>query len=276
MSPECIAIQNDLRKLGIEGQDVAVHASLKSFGFVEGGPEMIVEALVGVCRNVLTPAFSRIGRTNPPPEDRPIQNGWDYDDYREPTPEKPFDPASFNPASGLDINMMGKIPESMLRAEGTVRSLHPTVSWAANGPESAWYCADHSTDDPNLPLKRLAERDGYVLLLGVDLAKCTAIHLAEEVAGRRAFIRWVLYADGQIRRVREYGCSRAFPRLAPHLRSIEVQQTVGQSRATLYPARALVRMASEIIKENPDLTICDNPRLCRCQDAAKGGPLEDS
>jgi len=274
MNEECI--QTGLCELGIQGRDVAVHASLRSFGHVTGGAEAVVHALLKVCRNVLMPTFCEIGRTNPPQEDRPRQNGWDYAGYRKDTTNiVPFDPDTFDATSKLNVNEMGRIPAEFLRTPGTFRSKHPSVSWAANGPDAAWYTAGHIADDPNLPLKRLMEKQGAVLLLGVDLAGCTAIHLAEEVVGRSPFIRWVLYVDGSVRRVREYGCSDAFPKLAPHVASLAKQIAIGQCHAVCYPITQLVKNVVKVLATQPQITLCGRQTLCRCQDSMKGGPKED-
>ena len=268
------SIRAGLRQLGLQGRDVAVHSSLRSFGHVDGGAPTVVRALLEVCATVLMPAFCEIGRTNPPPGDRPAQNGWDYETYRmDTTGLTSFDPATFDETAELNVGEMGRIAEEFLRTDGTVRSKHPSVSWAANGPRAAWYVSGHSTHDPNRPLKRLLERGGHVLLLGVGLEACTAVHLAEETAGRRPFIRWVLYADGVTRRVREYGCSDAFPRLAAHVESAASRAAIGRCRAVSYPIEQLVDVLARLITAHPEMTLCGRKEPCRCQDAVKGGPI---
>jgi aminoglycoside 3-N-acetyltransferase len=273
MNVNAESIQVGLRQLGLQGRDVAVHSSLKSFGHVIGGARTVVRALLEVCGTVLMPTFCEIGRTNPPPEDRPAQNGWDYAGYHIDTTDiTPFDPSTFDETSELNVSEMGCIPEEFLRTDGTGRSKHPSVSWAANGPLAAWYVSEHSADDPNLPLKRLLERQVHVLLLGVGLEACTPVHLAEETAGRRPFIRWVLYADGTTRRVREYGCSDAFPSLASHVESVANRAVIGQCQAVSYPIEQLVDVLARLITAHPEMTLCGRTEPCRCQDSVKGGP----
>jgi aminoglycoside 3-N-acetyltransferase len=269
------SIQLALRQLGLQGRDVAVHSSLRSFGHVDGGAQTVVRALLQICGTVLMPSFCETGMTNPPPEERPAQNGWDHERYWIDTAGlTPFDPATFGETSEIGVGEMGRIAEAFLCTEGAVRSKHPSVSWTANGPLAAWYVANHPADDPNLPLKRLLERQGRVLLLGVGLEACTAVHLAEERAGRRPFVRWILYTDGAIHRVREYGCSDAFPRLAPYVESVAKRAVIGQCQAVLYPIEPLVNTLARLMVAHPELTLCARTELCRCQDAAKGGPIE--
>ena len=103
MNEETIRIS--LRKLDLAGRDVAVHSSLGSFGHVTGGARTVIRTLLEVCGTVLMPTFCEIGRTNPPPEDRPAQNGWDYEGYHiDTTGITPFNPNTFNETSELVSN----------------------------------------------------------------------------------------------------------------------------------------------------------------------------
>ena len=262
-----------LDELGLRAQTVAVHSSLSSFGRVQGGARAVVDALLDVRGVVLMPAFSEIGRTRPPDDDHPPRNGVDYNRYDEILPTldvTAFDPDTFGVDSDID-DEMGAIPRAFLRTPGTVRSAHPSVSWAAHGEGAETFVHCHAATDPNAPLKKAYDADGHVLLLGVTLAQCTAIHLAEERAGRRPFIRWTLYTDGIAHRVREYGCSDGFVNLQPHLDPLAMSVTIGHCRATAYPVRGLVDAASALVEEQPEITLC--PQRCeRCLDAFEGGP----
>ena len=222
------------------------------------------------------PAFCEVGRCLAPDGDRPFQNGTDYasTDYageRHDTADS-FDPDAFGVDSPIDEDM-GAISAALLKVPGTVRSPHPQVSWAGSGPKAMEFLERHPPDDPNAPLKCLLDTDGIVLLLGVSLEKCTAIHLAEELAGRRPFIRWVRYSDGMIRRSMEGGCSRAFGRLQPRLEHLARTETIGASVAVAYRIAELVRGVRLLLQENPWITAC-SPDCLRCTDAVKGGPFE--
>ena len=268
-------IENALRDLGLEGKDIAVHSSLRSFGHAVGGAQAVVDAFINVCSTILMPSFCELGRTNPPQDDRPIQNGWDYNGYtRDSDGLIPFDPSTFNANSEINIAEMGNIPAAFLKTKDTKRSKHPSVSWAAHGPFAEWYVSGHEANNPNYPLKKLLEKQGFVILVGVGLSECTAIHLAEEIAGRRAFIRWVLFADGTIHRVREYGCSDGFNNLLPYLEDNANKLTIGECSVMSFPIKTLIDATVDIIKANPKITLCGQQTLCRCQDSVKGGPIE--
>lgn len=267
-------IEASLNELGLSGRDVAVHSSLRSFGYVNGGAETVVQALLGVCGTVLMPTFCGIGRTNAPDGDRPEQNAWDYSAGRiETDPVTPFDPTTFDRTSDVDAAEMGRIPVALLRQPNTIRSQHPSVSWAANGLRATDYTADHLPDDPNLPLKRLAEREGYILLLGVGLSACTAVHLGEELAGRRPFIRWVLHADGKIRRIREYGCSDGFDKFTPYVETLAKRCAIAGCSVACYPIKPFVETITQVIESQPEITLCGR-QDCRCVASLQGGPIE--
>ncbi|MBI1922637.1 AAC(3) family N-acetyltransferase [Candidatus Poribacteria bacterium] len=272
-------IKAGLISLGLEGVAVEVHSSLSSFGYVEGGAEVVVRALLDICVTVLVPTYSSIGRTRPPENDRPKQNSCDYEyvDTILPTKEiASFAPETFGVDSQIDRDM-GIIPRTVLQTPGMIRSKHPSVSWAANGRDAVSYVHPHPPDDPMRPLKKLYEAGGYVLMLGVPLSECTALHLAEEMAGRCPFIRWTLYSDGVVRRMREYGCSGGFPNLKPYLERYANRLRIGKCNAIAYPIRELVETGAELMRRSPEITLCPQGKAgnnCRCSDAAKGGPVE--
>ena len=152
-----------------------------------------------------------------------------------------------------------------------VGSEHPSVSWSGIGINAKEYLCDHDENDPNHPLKVLYKNNGKILLIGVNLCSCTAIHLAEEYSGRRPFIRWVRYTDGVVRRIREYGCSNGFNKLHDHMNDILQKYTIGNCTLMACDIRALVDRAVNIFTSNPNITLCGK-KTCRCVDAVNGGP----
>lgn len=268
-------IVTGLRELGLEGRCVEVHSSLSSFGQVDGGEHTVIEALEKVCSTIAVPTYSEVGRSAPPDDDRPLRNGCDYsyfDRIGSSEPADSFDAETFSPSSPIDKEM-GAIPAEVLRRENARRSKHPSVSWAALGPQAEAVTQDHLPNDPNLPLKRMSEMNGAVLLLGVSLNRCSAVHLAEEISGRRPFIRWTKHSDGVVRRMRECGCSDGFGRLDPHVRDLCRSARIGKCDALAFPITEFVKRCSEQIQANPEITACEK-RCERCVDALTGGPVE--
>jgi aminoglycoside 3-N-acetyltransferase len=77
---------------------------------------------------------------------------------------------------------MGALATALLLRRDTLRSAHPQLSHMANGPEAHYVIAPHDLDEgfgDESPLGRLYELDATVVLLGVDHANNTSLHLAE-------------------------------------------------------------------------------------------------
>jgi len=199
-------IESDLRDLGVaDGDTLIVHASLSSLGWVPGGAPAVVDALlaaVGDDGTLVAPTHSfqyadPANWSNPP-----VPESW-HGTIRKRSPA--YRPA-VTPTRGV-----GAVPECFRNYPDTVRSRHPTVSFAANGPDAAAITADHAYDYPlgeGSPLARVYDRDGTVLLLGVGHDANTSLHLAEyraefekaETTGGGPVLvdgerRWVAYED---------------------------------------------------------------------------------
>jgi aminoglycoside 3-N-acetyltransferase len=80
---------------------------------------------------------------------------------------------------------VGILAELFRRQYATHRSLHPTHSVAAYGRLAAELTASHHLSDTPCPLSspygKARQADAHVLLLGIGLERCTAIHHAEEI-----------------------------------------------------------------------------------------------
>lgn len=257
-----------LRRLGLAGKPVAVHSSLRSFGRVEGGAETVLNALQSVGSTVLLPGFQCAAKIPPPPGQRYRQNGCDYAVHFDfINPPRPFEvlTAPVHPK-------MGAVCHTFARRPGTLRSNHPWHSWLGAGPQAAAWLADHPWESTGRPLEKLAAAGGYVVLLGVDLSSCTAIHLAEEHAGRRPFIRWAMDARGVIREVATSGCAKGFTALLPFCQDLFRSELIGTCRAQAAPIADLVDRLAPVIRAQPELTRC-GPDCLRCGDAILCGPL---
>ncbi|MFI6643594.1 aminoglycoside N(3)-acetyltransferase [Streptomyces sp. NPDC050504] len=171
------SIASDLRGIGIRpGETLLVHTSLSALGWVCGGAEALVQALLdalGDDGTLVVPAHS--GGNSDPSEwgSPPVPESW-WPTIRATMPA--YDPRT-SPTRG-----MGVVPETVRNWPGAVRSAHPQTSFAAVGPRAAELTAGHRVDDrlgESSPLARLEEAGARVLLLGAGYDSCTAFHLAE-------------------------------------------------------------------------------------------------
>jgi aminoglycoside 3-N-acetyltransferase len=167
----------DLRALGLtEGAVVLLHSALKSVGFVVGGAQAVVQAVLDVIGPEGTLAVPTHTPDNTDPagwQHPPVPASW-WPVIREQAPG--FDPAR------TPSRWMGVVAEAVRTWPGAVRSTHPQVSFAAVGARAQEIVADHRLDDAlgeQSPLGAIYRLDGTVLLLGCGYDSNTSLHLAE-------------------------------------------------------------------------------------------------
>lgn len=198
-------IVNGLRQLGVlEGMVLEVHASMRSLGYVIGGAQTVVDALidaVGFDGTVVMP-IQASENTEPsfwenPPVDRSL-----WKKVRESMP-------AFKPDES-DISNMGAIAENLNRRPGAYRSYHPSCAFVTYGKYGKLITQKQSLDyalSEESPLGQMYQLPSYVLLMGVDFDRCTAMHLGEYRSNARQVIlqggaieengyrKWVKYLD---------------------------------------------------------------------------------
>ncbi len=168
------------RAIGIkEGSIVMVHTSLSNIGYVCGGAQTMIEALIETVGEEGTIMMPTQSWKNLDPEDgvhwdvekeywQVIRDNWPaYDKQKTPT------------------NTMGAVAEMFRSWPGTIRSDHPARSVAAWGKYAEYLVADHDLSDifgEGSPIGRFYELDGSVLLIGVGYDKNTSLHLADSRA----------------------------------------------------------------------------------------------
>lgn len=180
----------------------------------------------------------------------PVPESW-HATIREHMP--PFDPR-LTPTRG-----MGTIPELFRTYPNVQRSYHPSLSFAAFGPQAERVTREHGLDDglgEQSPLARLYDLDGHVLLLGVGHESNTSLHLGEVRApgaeyelqgaaiydenGERA---WVTFRELKEESERFKDLGAAYERENPH----KVFKT-GLATTRLFSQRALVDFATRWVE----------------------------
>ncbi|PWV95241.1 aminoglycoside 3-N-acetyltransferase [Paenibacillus cellulosilyticus] len=171
------SLVHDLRQLGLQpGDQILVHSSLSSMGWVCGGAQAVIQALlevVGEEGTIIMPAQSTDWSDPAEWALPPVPKEWIDIIYRE---MPAFDPAI------TPTRCMGRIAELFRTYPRTIRSNHPQVSFCANGKHAAYLMAGHPLTPQfgsDSPLGKLYEINAKVLLLGVDYDSCTSFHLAE-------------------------------------------------------------------------------------------------
>jgi aminoglycoside 3-N-acetyltransferase len=149
-------ILNDLKNLGIKrGDKLIVHSSFKAVGHVEGGPDTVIDALmetVGEQGNIMMPTFC-----DDPPELFELE-------------KSPSD-------CGIITNLFRRRP-------GIIRSFHPSHSVAVWGNDAEQIAKTHESATAlgvGSPMHELIKMGAYILLIGVDHNRNSAIHIAERI-----------------------------------------------------------------------------------------------
>ena len=170
-------ILDALKQVGVqEGQAIMVHTSLKSLGFVCGGAQIVIEALlesVGSDGTIMMPtqSWKNLDPTAGVHWEEPEQ-WWQMIRDNWPAYNKDITPT----------NTMGAVAEMFRKWPGTLRSDHPARSVAAKGKYAQFLTEGHDLSNifgEGSPIGKLYELDGYVLLIGVGYDKNTSLHLAD-------------------------------------------------------------------------------------------------
>jgi aminoglycoside 3-N-acetyltransferase len=269
-------IATGVRRLGLEGQVICLHASLRSFPRLEEGPATLVEGLLDMGATVLVATMANEAFAIPAPlHDRPARNGIVYPEAARAgaQPDRSgFGDVYDHSRSEVDT-WLGATSAYVARRPDRVRCRR-SPEFSAVGPMAEELIEGEVEADIFGPLRSVIAHQGSVLLVGVSLIRMTLLHLAETMAGRKPFIRWMRGPDGRPIRVRGGECSLGFDRLNPVLAPIERQTMVGDSLWRAFPAARVGALAAAAIKTEPEVTHCDNPDCLECADAIAGGPLE--
>jgi len=241
----------DLRALGIrEGDSLLVHSSIKAVGPVENGADTILDALES--------AVGRQGLLMLP------THSWDYVNTQNPHFYVKTSPSC-----------VGMLPEVFRHRRDVFRSWHPTHSVAAWGEDAEAAVEGHEKFDTpaawDSPYGRLAQRKGYVLILGARLSNNTLLHGVEEwnrIPGRLTESMEMLYThlpDGHTIPVpshRHMGhVSERYGKIRQALLDTDIgwQGKVGQADCWLLKADPMARLVSLLLQKDPNLFGHDSP-----------------
>lgn len=238
-----------LHALGIkEGDTLLMHTSIKSFGYIEGGVETLIDALrlaVGETGNLMAPTLTgseKLSAQNPPVFDAMKTPCW-----------------------------TGLFPETFRKQREAKRSLHPTHSVSVIGPGAKELIKDHELSltpcGTESPYYRLAQMKGKVVCFGVNFESVTLLHTVEELAEVPYHLQpemaEAVITDifGNTKKVmiylHKYGDERNFSIMEPIMEEHGGvrKDKVLRSETRVIDAAMLVELSLERLKANPEFLL---------------------
>lgn len=158
-----------LQALGVQrGDALEVHSSLSRLGWVEGGADAVIDALMETVGPEGALIMSAYPVTPPLPLSKEeIARGLTWK-------------VAILPAGSLERTGLGRIVDTFCRRPGTClgQGLHRVCAWGRQAEEHA-----------RLGYRHLVAIDGLTLLIGVGIDRCSSMHLAEGTVGIPPAIR---------------------------------------------------------------------------------------
>lgn len=171
----------DLKRLGVaSGDTLMLHASVKAVGWVVGGPDVVIQALLEVLGEEGT-LMMYVGWEDSPWEAPYVFKEWPEEWQRAYLEEFP----PFNPATSRAHRRWSILTEYLRTWPGAYRSGNPEASCVAVGAKAKWLTENHPLQygyGPGSPFAKLCEAKGKVLLLGAPFGSITLLHYAEHLA----------------------------------------------------------------------------------------------
>jgi aminoglycoside N3'-acetyltransferase len=233
-------IEQGLRDLGLRrGDAVEVHSSLSSFGWVNGGATTVIEALMQVVGEEGALVMSAYAVSPPVPlteEEKARGITWKV---------RMLDPESDERTGlGIVVDTFRKRPDVVLGTE-----FHRGCAW---GRDAHLHCQNY---------KHLLEIDGWALLLGVAIGRCSSMHLAESVPIPEEIRKRFEVPADILRDYPEdqwavgYGSTPGNPWLKVWgealRRGLVRTRTIGQSECKLFKAKAMVSIYEDMRRTDP-------------------------
>jgi aminoglycoside 3-N-acetyltransferase len=232
-------IEEGFHSLGISrGDAIEVHSSLSSMGFVEGGALTVVNALmniVGLDGAIVMSAY---------PISKPLILSPQEIEKGILAKVRIFDEA-YTGSSG-----MGEIADEFQRRPGTIlgKGIHRVCAWGKNA------------DIHSKGYEYLLEIDGYVLLIGVGIDRCSSMHIAEKV-GLPIEINEYSRVPDEIRKEYPTNIHIAYGRtpedgwgkvqIIAERSGLIRRRMIGKSECMLFKAREIVGIYEKALRTDP-------------------------
>ncbi len=168
----------------------------------------------------------------------------------------------------------GVLTEIFRTCHASHRSIHPTHSVAAVGAAADKLVSRHHLDrtpvSENSPHGLMRSYDSHIMMLGVGLEACTAIHLPEELAAPDLYLRPLepteVYQcrdrNGRVHHVqtrRHWRLDRDFPKFGPrlHERGLLKKGFIGDCAYSIVSLGDLLTTVTEALANDPRGTLRD-------------------
>jgi len=243
-------LSKKLGALGITTNDVLfVHSAFSAVGPVDGGSDAIIDAFleaVGPGGTVIFPTFTSASE-------------------------------SFSHENSKALT--GILCEKFRHRPGAIRSLHPTHSVAAIGKQAHYFAGDKwvvdTTCGEGSMFMRLARSEAKIIMLGVDLNRCTLLHACEDKFDYivPSFDITPPVNQQTITTINKFPIGhRMFIHLMEYMRNQPwfVQGYIGDARALVFPAKAMFDYCEKALKGNPYMFLCNNHSCNICTKIRKG------
>lgn len=241
--------------LGLQETPVIAHASLKPFGYIQGGAETVLDAMLASFASIIMPTHTYKTKIIPdvglPNNGMVYGSGNDQNRLAEP----------FHLGMRTD-SMMGVLPETLRNHPSAVRTAHPILSFAGVNADLTLFT--QTLYEPLAPIGALAEQEGWVVLINVDHTVNTSIHYAEKLAGRKQFVRWALAGDRVVECPNYPGDSIGFQAIDGHIRLDTRRVEIGEAFIQAVPLKRLFEVVRNLIKKDPLALLCERTDCERC------------
>lgn len=237
-----------LRLGGIHHGDVVLmHSALSSIGYVEGGADAVIDAVLEAVGPDGTFAVSTMAFDNP------------------------FDPATSPSTVGIISETHRKRPES-------IRSFRPVHSINAIGARAEELTRDHDQCEtncgPGSPYLKLRDMGGKILLLGVDMNRNTTLHAIEDIMDSVYLVSRTIPAPTYMEdyqnktMVMRKFCPghRDFLRFTADLRKADAltEICIGNAVAKIIDVPRMFQLGQEFLSRDPLYFLCRNENCPHC------------
>jgi aminoglycoside 3-N-acetyltransferase len=233
-------IEDGLRQLGLtRGDAVEVHSSLSSMGWVEGGADAVIEALMAV-----------VGR-----EGAIVMSCYPV------SPAVPLTEAERARGIGWKVRILD--PDTVERTG--LGAVSDAFRWRPDvvcGTGLYRVCAwGHAAQAHRQGYQHLLDVDGWVLLIGVDIYRCSSLHLGERVPIPDEIARRFVLPDDILRDYPKdewsvgYGGTPGDPWMRvweeAERRGLVRHGRIGQAACTLFKAKEMVTIYETLRRTDP-------------------------